>query len=113
MRLEGRWATAADLRRFYGERAVPTCRARVLLADGEPVAVAGWAVVNGVVAVFSELKPDARRYPAAVWREANETMRCVPDGALCRADENEPTAPRFLRRLGWRQNGEVYEWRTR
>ena len=113
---EIRWATAADLDRFYGERVPMTVRARVAELEGEIIAVFGWRMVGGRALVFSELSEAARRFPMSIVRETRKLMSelgSVP--AICIADPGEPTAAKFLRVLGWQHGhssdeGEVYKW---
>jgi hypothetical protein len=53
-----RFATAADLTRFYGELPRQTIRAVVVLLNGEPAGVIGLARDGGCAKFFSEYRPE-------------------------------------------------------
>lgn len=111
-----RWATADDLRQFYGDNIGPSVRARVAEMSGEIVGVVGWRMVNGIAHVFSEIRPALKAHPRRIVNEARRVMAMLPH-AVCVADPSIKNAPRFLIWLGWQHIGctsfgEVYAWRN-
>lgn len=55
--IHSRFATAADIDGFYGERPAPTMRAIAILMDDAPVAIIGLAQHRDRYQAFSEYKP--------------------------------------------------------
>lgn len=99
--LEVRPATAADVVAFYGEPQSATIRAVVALEDGKPIGIAGIARKCGVLMMFSEMKPEMRKYPKQMLKAAKKLMTLIEGlPVLAVADPNEPTAERLLRHLG-------------
>lgn len=101
---------------FYGDKGRgPTVKGVAAFVDGRLVAVGGLAIVSGKVVAFCDLKPEARPFKAAIHRTALRVLdqarrhhrRIV---AIC--DETEPGAPKWLAKLGFRENHEgEWEWR--
>ena len=56
--IEWRFATAADIDTYYGERPEVTVRAVVALLDGVPMAIAGLELRGDRAIAFSEFKPE-------------------------------------------------------
>lgn len=109
--------THEHLQEWYGESGrAPTVKGVAGFVDGELVAVAGFALTAGKVVAFCELKEEARPYKTAIHRTA---VRLFKDAMryhrriLAYCDENEPTAPAWLRRLGFEaQEDGVWVWRA-
>lgn len=114
--VEVRPATRADLAGFYEKDAIgPSFKAIAGTVDGKVVAVAGLAFVRGRPVAFCDMKDEARRYKLLI----HKTARRVIDDAKRRhrfiyaeADENEPSAARWLTALGFEQyEGSIFRWR--
>lgn len=109
--------TQDHLFEWYGEDGKgPTVKGVAGYVDGKLIAIAGFRIARGHVIAFCDLKPEARAWKAAIHRTA---VRLINDAkrrhrrilAVC--DEDEPTAPKWLTRLGFKeQEGGVWEWRT-
>jgi hypothetical protein len=78
-RLTYRYATAADLVRFYGEKRPETMRAVVVLRGDEPMVVIGLANRRDAAVLFSDYKPEAYefRHSMTVLRAIKLTMKMV------------------------------------
>lgn len=103
------------LAEWYGDKAYqPTVKGVAAFVDGKMVALAGFWLSKGNVIAFCELRDEARPFRKTIHKTALDLMdeakrRHKRIIALC--DENEPTAPNWLRRLGFRQGeGDVWEW---
>jgi len=92
----------------------PTVKGIAATLDGKLIAIAGFRLTGGHVIAFCDLRDEARPWKAAIHRTA---IRLIRDAkarhrrivALC--DENEPTAPRWLSRLGFKpEEGIVWAW---
>ena len=111
-RLTYRFATAADIVRFYGEPQRQTTRAVIVLLDDEPVGIVGIAHEGRAAKLFSESKPELqphmRRFP--VLRAIKQAMRIVREcGRQVYAVREEGTDT--LERLGFVPvTEEVYLW---
>lgn len=112
-------ASAAQIREFFGEKPKQTVRAWLVMIDGAPVALGGFAYSGDYIVMFSDLKPDIRRYRKSIVKAAKQIVREATsrhNGAvIALADPNEPTAPSFLTHLGFlyagsSPDGEVYQW---
>lgn len=112
-----REATARDVEAFYGWPHPRSMRAFVADLDGRPIAIAGLAYQPyGPPFLFSEMKPEMRRFPKAIVRGARtmlDAMKGVPAFAV--ASTKEPRAAKLLARLGFVHagtcgQGEVYQW---
>ena len=107
-------ATAADLKAFYGDKPRPTVRAIVGVVDGVPLGVAGISYERGQLMLFSDLKPEGRKYRKAIVKAARmvlEMAKGIPILALA----EHPSSCRFLTRLGFTYigsspAGEVFRW---
>lgn len=80
--------------------------------DGDVVGVGGVAFVKGRVIAFCELKPEMRAYKVRMHKEA---LRVIADAKsrhriiYAQASEKEPTAVRWLTRLGFKlHEGTLY-----
>lgn len=101
---------------WYGDEAYQaTIKGVAAFVDGKLAAVAGFHIVRGTVVAFCGLSDEARRYRKTIHKTALELMEEAKGRhkrilALC--DPKEPTAPNWLKRLGFRQGeGDVWEWR--
>lgn len=109
-----RYATSADIDRFYGERPRPTMRAVVAMMDGEPMGVIGLAKRGEVLHAFSEYKPQIAthlkcmtvlrmiKFAVRMFEEAK-----LPIYAMAESDNG------LLERLGFeRVREDLYRWRS-
>jgi hypothetical protein len=107
-------ATAELLERFYGAPPKQTMRAFVGVLDGEVLGVVALVADGSRMALFSEMKPEARKYSKAIVRGAREIMALaerIGAPVHAAADTDIPCAERFLTRLGFtRIAPEVFEW---
>lgn len=108
--------THEHLAEWYGEEGYqPTVKGIAGFVDGKLVAVAGFWLSRGNVIAFCELRDEARPFRKTIHRTALELMEAAKQRhkriiALC--DPNEPTAPNWLRRLGFVEgDGGIWEWR--
>ena len=112
-------ATAADLAVFYG--AIPGRSVRALVAElaGKPIAIAGIAYQQDGAPpyLFSDMKPEMRRFPVAIIKGAREMLkRLARPGLAAVADPSKPNAGRVLASLGFVHvasgpQGEIYLFR--
>lgn len=109
MGIEVRPATLGDLREFYERDKIdPSTNALIWLLNGKPIAVGGLVYEHGVVGVFLSLKDEARSFKHHIHRHAR---RFVQDALkrhkyiFARQEEDEPTAPKWLARLGFKNIG--------
>lgn len=113
-----RYATAADIERYYPEPIYPTMRAVALTLDGEPAAIIGLARWATFAQFFSEYREEYRAHLKSMTtlRALKLAMRMVEETPLpvyAAAEENEPDSGRVLTRLGFVPVSEnVYQWRS-
>lgn len=92
----------------------PTVKGVAAFLDDKLIAIAGFRMSGGHVIAFCDLKDEARPWKAAIHRTAVKLIQEAKTRhrriiAIC--DESEPTAPKWLRRLGFNQDeGEVWVW---
>lgn len=120
-RIGSRPATAADVDRYYGARPRQTVKAMILTLDGNPAAIVGLANEGSYWKLFSEYKPEFKRYlqSMATLRAIKKVILMIGDCRLpvvAVTQPNEPDSPRLLERLGFvfhneSEEGSVYEWR--
>jgi hypothetical protein len=107
-------ATQELLSRYYGERPYPRIRGFVAIQDGEPIGVGGIAYRGEALEVFSDLKPEMKAHKKTLYKTARrivEILRQKRLPAYACANPEEPTADRFLTRLGFEQNeAGLYIW---
>lgn len=93
----------------------PTVKGIAAFLDGKLIAVAGLRITAGHVIAFCDLRDEARPWKVAMHRTA---VRLLDEAkarhrrilAIC--EEHEPTAERWLTRLGFKpQEDGVWEWR--
>jgi hypothetical protein len=107
-----RFATAADIDRYYGERPAETLQAIVILMDEEPVAIIGLAREGDRYRAFSEYRPELEPHlrTMPVLRAIKAGQKMVNDAPLpvvALADGK----PGFLARLGFNEiQPGVYLW---
>lgn len=108
--MKPRYATADDLRRWYG--CVPfTGRAVVLEQDGELVAIAGIAIGAGEAQAFSDVRGSPS--PVALGRTVMLFRRLLDEhrgSVIAMCTDGLLTAPRLLAWLGFRPT-EQGAWR--
>lgn len=98
-----REATRADLEQFCG-RVGPSVKGVVAVLDGKIIGAAGLAFKDGVVAIFCDTTEAVKPFKTLLHRgairflaEAKKHHRFI----IAEMDCNEPTAERWLRRLGF------------
>ncbi len=97
-----RYATAADVDRYYGERPAKTIRAIVVLLDTEPVGIVGLANEGDRYVAFSEYKPELEPHLKSmpVLRAVKAAQRMFLTATLPVVVCNT-TNPALLKRLGF------------
>lgn len=93
----------------------------ILTLDGNPAAIVGLANEGSYWKLFSEYKPEFKRYlqSMATLRAIKKVILMIGDCRLpvvAVTQPNEPDSPRLLERLGFvfhneSEEGSVYEWR--
>lgn len=108
-----RFASAADLQRFYDELPTQTIRAVVVLRNDEPMVIIGLANRADCATFFADYKPEASEFlrSMTVLRAIKKAMQIVMDSKRpVYAVRQEGTD--LLVRLGFEHvSGEVYRWR--
>lgn len=114
---------AEDLPYLIGSQPLPhRIKATTALVEGRIVGIGGLGFrADGTVIAFVMMNDHARRYPAAIHRAGLLTMKMIRDMKLRRvvaqADPEQPSAERWLERLGFRPTtirGEtVWVWQNR
>lgn len=123
MKVTVRPATRDDLLRYSGEeRLGPTATAFIGEIDGEPVGIGGLAYRAGRVYAFCDLKPEAKQHPKALHAAALAVIKLARDlrhrFVFAEMDLSEPTAPRWLARLGFERLSDegaekvIWVWRN-
>jgi hypothetical protein len=111
-----RFATAADISRYYEGQPHPTLRAVVLTLNDEPAAVIGLATEGLHAKFFSEYRPEFRPYLKSMTclRALKQAMTFVSASrlqVLAVPEETEPDSHRILTRLGFvQEDEETYRW---
>lgn len=105
--VEVRNATKEDVERFKGSPGVgPSFKAMAGLIDGKPIAIGGLAFASGVVVAFADVTAEAKKHPVQLHRTALKVMADAKAAGhrviYAKLDENEPTAARWLARLGFK-----------
>ena len=103
-KVEIRPVTKEDLVRFYKGEPYPTMKAWLAIVDDEDAGISGLAYLRGLVVAFMDLRDNARPCKLAMMGylkrgvyEAKEKHRVI----FAVEDQNEPTAPRLLKALGF------------
>lgn len=99
-----RYATAADVDRYYEERPGPTIRAIVVLLDEEPVGIVGLSYDGDRYTAFSEYKPALEPHlkSMTVLRAVKAAQRMIQEANLPVLVVNTSN-PKLLERLGFRE----------
>jgi hypothetical protein len=101
-----RQATADDLIAYYGEAPQHSMKAYVVILDGKPIGIAGVSYQvreeAGRVKLFSEMKPEMRRYKKTMLKGAREMLKAfaVP-GMVAVANPEEGNSRKLLASLGF------------
>lgn len=99
-----RFATAADIDKYYGERPAATIRAIVILIDDEPAGIAGLVLKRGGdrCLAFSEFKPELEPHlkTMPVLRAVKSAQRMILETPLP-VLVYDTTNPPLLERLGF------------
>jgi len=110
-------ATLELLREYYGDLAIPTMRAYVLLDEDIPVAVAGFIrAKNGKMLVISEARDWVYTdHKLTVMKFAKMMVRIADEkGWILMADPSPdlPTSKKFILHFGFEinENGEYIRW---
>lgn len=108
-----RFASGADLERFYGERPAQTAKAIVIALDEEPVGLLGLVWCGNHELAFSEMKPALIPHLKSmpVLRAIKAVQRMFADSVLP-VLAIKTTDSEILLRLGFvpTQDSEVYRW---
>lgn len=99
-----RYATAADVDRYYEERPSQTIRAIVILLDEVPVGIVGLSYEGDRYIAFSESKPELEPHLKSmpVLRAVKAAQRMILDASLPVLVVNTSN-PKLLERLGFRE----------
>ncbi|BES72161.1 hypothetical protein RE428_31790 [Marinobacter nanhaiticus D15-8W] len=119
-KLEIRPATRDMLTRYYGRPPKQSMRAWIGFLGDEMVGAAGFVIGSPYITIFSDLKPGIRGHKKEIWRGAAfimEQAKRYKSPIMAIADPDEPTAKRFLPRLGFVfmgtcTDGDVYQWQA-
>lgn len=98
-----RYATAADLEKWYGGPPPMTTRALVVDRDGEILAVAGLCRAPNHVQLFSEIKDELRAHKMTMARTAAMLRSMINGPVMAMQDCSEPTSRRLLEWCGLRE----------
>lgn len=104
-------ATRESLTDYYGR--APSARVRAVVArhEGKVVGVGGIAYRQGHVEVFSDLDPVMKEHKKTLYRTALAVVQMAKDSgypAVASQDQDIAGSGRFLSRLGFKQQGEVW-----
>lgn len=98
-------ANAENLFKYYGKTAPYTLSGVVYFEDSgeepQPVAVAGVYRLNGYKMIFSDIRPEGRKYRKTILKQAKEYISSLEYTVHAIVDENEPTSEKFLKHLGF------------
>lgn len=100
--IQYRYATAADIDRYYGARPEQTLKAIVILKDDEPMAVVGLANEGDRLVAFSEFKDEFEPHLKSI-----TVLRAIKAAQAMFHDASLPvivvktTNPRLIERLGF------------
>lgn len=108
-----RFATGADLDRFYGARPEQTGRVIAILQDDEPVTLFGLVYCGDHAMAFSDVKPEfAPCLKSMTVLRAIKAAQTMFDACLLPVFALKTTNNGILPRLGFvpTANSEVYRW---
>lgn len=108
--VEFRVATLADAQAFFGTYPPARFRGFVAVMDSTVVGIGGVYYHGGRMVAFSDLKPEIRKHKKVIAKGCRILCKFfeelnMPVYAL--ANENEPTAPYLLAKLGFKPTGQV------
>ncbi|QGY29764.1 hypothetical protein CUN67_12830 [Pantoea cypripedii] len=93
-------------------------RAVILEVDGLPTALGGVMKQNGNNVAFMDMKPEAQSVPFSLWKGSVKALKEIISQSgtpvYARVSDELPTAPAFLKRLGFvpvDEKNEVMIWR--
>ncbi len=100
--IEYRFATAADIDSYYGERPEVTVRAIAVLLDGKPVGMLGLELRGNLAVAFSEFLPELEPHLKSITvgraiKAAQALFRACPVPVIVANTSNPP----LLERLGF------------
>lgn len=116
--IEIRPATQKDAEAFYGKKPLKSMRAIVAVLDGEPIGIGGVFREDHMHVVFSEMKPEMRKYKKAILKVSYMVYDIMKryNVVYAVANKEEKTAPRLITHFGFRlaeinsEGEEVYIW---
>jgi hypothetical protein len=106
MKSEIRFATAADVERYYNGPQARTIRAVVVESEGDVIAIGGVAYMGNYGLAFMEMQPGAETKKLSIIKATKKAMRelcakCAPP-LIAQQDETLPTSERYLRHFGFK-----------
>ena len=100
--IEIRRANQADVERWYEGRPVFSMKGYVAEKDGELLGIGGVFRNGGHRYAFAEMLPESHRWAKSILRMAKKVMEDVGDDTVYAVrQEDEPTADRLLKHLGF------------
>ena len=110
-------ATRADVIEMCGGTFLDNIWAMAVEDDGELMAIAGVRYSNPRMC-FGNIKPELKKSPRTIIKLARLVTAVVEESEVpvyAIANEDEPTAPRFLEHVGFEHlmssdDGEIYRW---
>lgn len=96
---------------FHGEPPPYRIQGVAIMDGGEPVMLGGIGFHQDWIEVWMDMKPEAKRYPKLLLKAGHEVVRTGARYGLpmyATADEDHDTAPAYLSRLGFVQDGELW-----
>ena len=100
--IEIRRAKKEDVLRWYNGKPMYSMKGYVAEKDGELLGLGGVFRVGGHRYVFAEMLPEAHRWARSILRIAKKVIEDVGgDTVYAVRQEDEPTAHRFLKHLGF------------
>lgn len=114
--IEIRPVRQGDYEALYGQPQRHSIRGWTATVDGEPMGMAGVVYVGNQVQAFSKSLPGLpKRWVAKGAALTRRMLRELNCHVLAVADPQIPTAPAFLKRVGFEHvttnsQGEVYRW---
>ena len=113
-----RAATQKDVEAFYGGKPLKSMRAFVAVLDGQPIGIGGIFREEHMHVVFSEMKPEMRKYKKAILKISYLVCDIMKqyNVVYAVASKNEESATRLITHFGFRlveinSEGEgVYVW---
>ena len=109
--------TRDDLIGWYGDTGVyPTFKGFAFQLDGEVIGIGGLHFTQGLVIAFSDGKPECKKFKISLHKTA---LRLFAEAGkrhkriIALQGVDEPSAPRWLSRLGFKKISEgLWQWRN-